>query len=98
MRPCVAILMVPRVTDVEISQFWTKKLTEVSSPSFRIVHVPRMKKMKTERAKNKIFKPQGPKRYLTLNYIDGVMAPDNSCTGFIFSNLQAEDMVCKERK
>jgi hypothetical protein len=98
MGPCVTILMVPRVADVEINQFWMENLTKVLSPSFRIAYVPRIKKMKTERTKNKIFKPQKPKRYLTLNYINGVMALNSSCTGFIFSKLQVEDMVCKERR
>jgi len=35
--------MVPHVANMEICQFWTK-LMEVPSPSFRIAHVPRMKK------------------------------------------------------
>jgi hypothetical protein len=56
---------VPLVADVKIHQFWMEKLTKVSSPSFRIAHVPRIKKMKTERAKNKVFKPHGYVRYLT---------------------------------
>jgi hypothetical protein len=59
--------MVPHVTDMKIRRFWTDKLTKVPSPSFRIVQVPRMKKkMKTNGAKNKVFKPEGAKKYLTL--------------------------------
>jgi type IV secretory pathway ATPase VirB11/archaellum biosynthesis ATPase len=43
-----------------------KKLTEAPSPSFRIAQVSRMKKTKTEETKNKVFKPEGPKRYLII--------------------------------
>jgi hypothetical protein len=57
---------VTRVADVEIRQFWMKKLKEISFSSFRIEHVPYMKKMKTDEAKNKVFKPHECIRYLTL--------------------------------
>jgi hypothetical protein len=60
---------VPRVADVEIRQFWTEKWTDVSSPSFIIAHVPLIKKMITEGAKNNSFKPQGSKKYLSLSFI-----------------------------
>jgi hypothetical protein len=63
--------MVPRVTDVKIRQFWTKNMTDVPSLSFHIAHVPRMKKMKTEGAKNKFFRPHEAKKYLILKNIDG---------------------------
>jgi hypothetical protein len=51
-EPHVAILMVSCVTDVKISQFWTKKWTEVPSPSFSIAQVLPMKKMKNSMCKN----------------------------------------------
>jgi hypothetical protein len=35
---------------------------------FSIAQVPPMIKMKTERAKNKVFKPQGAIKYLALIY------------------------------
>jgi hypothetical protein len=61
--------MVPRVTDLKIHQFWKEKLTKLPFLSFPISHVPPMKKkMKTKGTKNKVFKPQGTKTYLTLNY------------------------------
>jgi hypothetical protein len=61
--------MVQHIADVEICRFWTEKLMEVSSPSFRIAPVSRMKKMKTEEAKNNVFKPHGKK---------GVFNPKNN--------------------
>jgi hypothetical protein len=48
--------MVPRVADVNISQFRTEKLTEIPFSCFPITHVPPMNKLKT---KNKDFKPYG---------------------------------------
>jgi hypothetical protein len=59
--PRVAILMVPRVADVEIRQFWT----EVPSSSSPITQVPPVIKMKTQETKNKDLKPLGAKGYLT---------------------------------
>jgi len=43
-----------------------KKLMEVLFSSFPIAHVLPMKKMKTQGVKNKVLKPQGCVRYLTL--------------------------------
>jgi hypothetical protein len=40
----VAILIMPRVTDVEIHQFWTEKWMKVPFLFFRIAQVSRMKK------------------------------------------------------
>jgi hypothetical protein len=53
--------MVPRVADLEIHQFWTEKLTDVSFPSFLIAKVLPMKKKKKKLrgAKNKGIKLQG---------------------------------------
>jgi hypothetical protein len=58
--------MVPRITDMEICQFWNEILMEVLFPSFRIAQVLRVKKMKTDGTKNKAFKPQWCVKYLTL--------------------------------
>jgi hypothetical protein len=59
--------MVPRVADLEIHQFWTEKLTDVSFLSFPTTHVSPMKKIKTDEKKNRVFKSEaGAKRYLTL--------------------------------
>jgi hypothetical protein len=46
-----------------------EKWTDVPSPSFIIAHVPLIKKMTTEGAKNNSFKPQGSKKYLSLSFI-----------------------------
>jgi hypothetical protein len=59
--------MVSYVADVKIRQFWTEKWIKVPFLSFRIAQVPRMKKMKTERTKNKVSKLQEVKWYLTLS-------------------------------
>jgi di/tricarboxylate transporter len=69
MGSCVAILMVSRIADLKIYQFWMEKWTEVPSPFFLITQVRLMKKMKTDKTKNKIFKPQWGVRYLTLTFI-----------------------------
>jgi hypothetical protein len=54
-----------------------KKWTEVPSLSFPIAYVPPMKKMKTEGAKNKVFKPQGVKMYLALFKITNIESKSN---------------------
>jgi hypothetical protein len=61
--------MVPRVVDVEIRQFWTKKWTDVLFPSFLITQILPMKKKKTQGAKNEVSKSQGAKKYLTQENI-----------------------------
>jgi hypothetical protein len=57
---------VPCVVDVEIRQFWM----EEPFSSFPIVQILPIKKIKTQEAKNKIFKSQGCIRYLTHIYIE----------------------------
>jgi hypothetical protein len=48
--------------------FWTEKWTEVLSPSFSKTQVPFVIRIKTHGAKNKNFKPQVPKKCLTLKF------------------------------
>jgi hypothetical protein len=42
---------------------------DIQFSSFSILHVPPMIKMKTQKAKNKVFKPRYCVGYLTLNVI-----------------------------
>jgi hypothetical protein len=75
----------PRVANVKIRQFWTEKLTEVPCSSFPIAHVPPMKKMKTDGAKNKFFKPQGSKEVFKLKIKMKAANSSRSWDTFIFS-------------
>jgi hypothetical protein len=76
--------MVPRGTDVDLMKKWT----EIPFSYFPIPQVPPMIKLKTQWAKNKVFKPQGTILYLTLikitSYLERVI---KVCRSQHFLNL-----------
>jgi hypothetical protein len=53
---------------VDFRQFWTEVWTEVSSSSLAINEVPYTIRNEPQGTKNKVFKTQGTKTYLTLLY------------------------------
>jgi len=66
-KTCVKCQLLKSV-DIDFHQFLDRSCTEVPSLSLVINNVSSTLQNESEEAKNKVFKPQGAKTYLTLKF------------------------------